>query len=137
MTRYDRYRSRKPPAKKVAPIWRGVGCLLMVVIPVISFVIGKAILQVAKSRNLIPPEILGYPKFPAWVYKVVFFNTIAQWIGTLKDPVALLIFSLAVLLLLSGLISLIYTAIYQLVGPPRYTEVDAKPSKYKAKAYKR
>lgn len=137
MTRFDRYRSRKPHVKRLAPVWRGVGCLLMVVIPIISYVIGKAILQAAKSRNLIPPELLGTPKFPAWVYKTIFLNTIVQWIGTLKDPIASIIFILAVLLLLSGLISLVYTGIYQLIGPPRYTEVDAEPSKHKTKAYKR
>jgi hypothetical protein len=137
MTKYDRYRHKSPPRPRMSPIWRGIGCLLMLVVPAISFAIGYAFLQAAKSRNLIPPEILGYPKFPEWVLKVPFLATLAQFIGSLKDPVAMLIFFLVTLLLLSGLVSMVYSMIYQTMGPPRYTELDSPPEKRKAKEYKR
>ena len=35
--------------------------------------------------------------------------------------------------LLTGVFSLLYSIVYQLIGPPRYTAVDAPPSKYKPK----
>lgn len=137
MTKYDKYRRPRRTRKKMSPIWRGVGCLLMITVPIISYVVGHALLQAAKSGGLIPPEILGYPKFPEWVYGVPFLDTLARFIGSLKDPLAMLLFFFATLLLLSGLISLIYSAIYQVLGPPRYTELDAEPSRHKAKEYKR
>jgi hypothetical protein len=137
MAKYEKYRRQPRLRQKMNPIWRGIGCLLMIIIPALSYLIGYAFLQAAKSRGLIPASLLGYPKFPDWVYGVPFLETIARFIGSLRDPLAMLIFFFTILLLLSGLVSLIYSAIYQVVGPPRYTELDAEPSKHKTKEYKR
>lgn len=137
MAKYEKYRRSPPPRRKMSPIWRGIGCLLMIIVPALSYLIGYAFLQAAKNRGLIPASLLGYPKFPDWVYGTRVLNTAAGFISNLKDPLAMLIFFFATLFLLSGLISLIYSAIYQTIGPPRYTELDALPSKHKTKEYKR
>jgi hypothetical protein len=137
MTKYDKYRRKAAPRRKMNPMWRGVGCLLMIVVPAISYVIGRAFLEAAKNRNLIPPGLLGHIQFPDWVWGVPFLETTARFIGSLNDPLAMLIFFFVTLLILSGLVSMIYSMIYQVIGPPRYTELDAVPSKHKAKEYKR
>jgi hypothetical protein len=137
MTKYDKYRRIAAPRRKMSPMWRGVGCLLMIVVPAISYVIGHAFLEAAKNRNLIPLSLLGHIQFPDWVWGVPFLDTIAGFISSLNDPLAMLIFFFVTLLILSGMVSMIYSMIYQVIGPPRYTELDAVPSKHKAKEYKR
>jgi hypothetical protein len=137
MTKYSKYQRKSPPSKPLNPIWRGIGCLLMVFVPAISYGIGYAFLQEFKRRGLVPTELLGYIQFPEWVWGVPFLNTIARFLGSLKDLWGMLVFFFATLFILSGLVSLIYSAIYQFVGPPRYTDLDAPPPKRKTKEYKR
>jgi hypothetical protein len=137
MGKYSKYQRKSPPRKQMNPLWRGIGCLLMLIVPAISYGVSFVFLQEAKRRGLVPPELLGYFHFPDWIWGVPFLNTIAQFLGSLKDVWAMLIFFVVILFILSGLVSLIYSMVYQIVGPARYTELDAPPSKSKTKVYKR
>ncbi len=42
-----------------------------------------------------------------------------------------------VTIVLAAVGSLIYTAVAQFVGPPRYSELDVPPAPHKTKVYKR
>jgi hypothetical protein len=137
MGKYSKYQRKTITRREMNPIWRGVGCILIFIIPAISYGIGYAFLQEAKRRNLVPPGLLGHIHFPDWVWGVPALNTIARFFGGLNDVWAMLIFFFAILFILIGLVSLIYSMIYQLVGPARYTDVDAPPVKRKTKEYKR
>jgi hypothetical protein len=109
----------------------------MIIVPIISYFLSHVFLQAAKDRSLVPPELLGYFHFPDWIWGIPFLNTIAAFLASLKDVWATLIFFFVTLFILAGLISLVYSAIYQQIGPPRYSELDAIPSKRKTKEYKR
>lgn len=137
MAKFEKYRRKSPPKKEISPLWRGIGCILMLVVPAISYVIAYAFLQEAKNRGWVPLDLLGRIKFPDWMYGVPFLDTMARFFGSLKDPWAMLIFFFVTLFILSGLISLVYSAFYQLLGPPRYKELDAPPASRKGKEYKR
>lgn len=137
MGKYSKYQRKSLPRKGMNPIWRGIGCLLMLIVPAISYGIGYAFLQEAKRRNLVPPGLLGYFQFPDWVWGVPVLNSITRFLGGLQDVWAILIFFFVTLFILTGLVSLIYSMIYQFIGPARYTEFDAPPSKRKTKEYKR
>ena len=119
------------------PIWRGIGCILMVIVPVISYVMMVIFTPVIKATNLVPSELLGHVKFPAWVLKSPILSDVTFFIGGINDLWFKLIAFFVILLLLTTIFSLLYTMVFQLVGPPRYTDKDAPPSKYKAKEYKR
>lgn len=136
MAKFEKYRRKSPPKKEISPLWRGIGCILMLIVPVISYGIAYVFLQEAKTLGWVPPELLGRIKFPDWMYGVPFLDTIARFFGSLKDLWAMLIFFFVTLFILSGLISLVYSALYQLVGPPRYNELDAPPTR-RGKEYKR
>lgn len=138
MAKYSKYQRKSAPRRQMSPAWRGIGCLLMIIVPAISYGIGYAFLQEAKRRNLVPPDLLGYFHFPDWIWNIPFLNTIAGFLGSLKDVWATLIFFFVTLFIMAGLVSLIWSFIYQTFGPPRYTELDAVPDKHrKAKEYKR
>jgi len=137
MPKFDTYYKKPPRKKEMNPLWRGVGCLLMITIPLISYFVTYTLLQEAKRRYLVPPDLLGYIKFPNWVFDIPILNTLARFIGSLQDIWAMLLFFFAVLFVLSGLISLIYSAVYQVMGPPRYGEYDAPPPRWRGKETKR
>jgi hypothetical protein len=137
MAKYEKYRRKSPPKQEMSPLWRGIGCILMLVVPAISYLIAYAFLQEAKNLGWVPQELLGRIKFPEWMFGVPFLDTIARFFGSLKDPWAMLIFFFATLFILSGLISLVYSAFYQLLGPPRYSDKDAPPPRWKGKETKR
>ena len=61
----------------------------------------------------------------------------ATFIGSIHNLWMKMLTWFVILLLLTAVASLLYSMIYSLVGPARYTELDALPSKYKAKKYTR
>jgi hypothetical protein len=137
MSKYSKYQRKSPPGKQTHPVWRGIGCLLILFVPMISYGIGYLLLQEAKRLSIVPFQLLGYIHFPEWVIGVPFLSTMARFLGGFKDLGAKLVFFLVTLFILAGLVSLIYSAIYQAIGPSRYTELDAPPTGKKSKEYKR
>jgi peptidoglycan/LPS O-acetylase OafA/YrhL len=85
----------------------------------------------------IPTELLGYIQFPDWVWKIPILARIVAPIASYNNLKAVLVFFVVVLVLLIGVYSTLYAIIYRIVGPPRYSAVDAPPPKYKPKKYKR
>jgi ABC-type branched-subunit amino acid transport system permease subunit len=62
MSRYSMYRSAEDEKKSknnIHPIWRGIGCILLVVIPVISYFTADYLVNNAKSISwmIIPQEL--------------------------------------------------------------------------------
>lgn len=137
MGKYSNYQRKPQLRKAMNPIWRGIGCLLMLIVPAMSYGLGYVFLQEAKRRGLVPLGLLGHFQFPDWVWATPTLYTIARFLSSFQDVWAKLIFFFAILFILSGLVSLIYSMIYQFVGPARYTDVDAPPAKRKTKEYKR
>lgn len=137
MAKYSKYLRKTKPRKVMNPLWRGIGCLLMVIVPAISYWLANVILQEAKGMGFIPQELLGYLHFPDWAWEVPVLSTILPVFAGLRDVWAFLIFFAVIVLLISGLVSLLYSAGYQMVGPARYSELDSPPEKRKAKEYKR
>ena len=83
MPKNDQYRVEKPRSdekKKIHPVWRGIGCVMMVIIPIISY-IGAA--QLVNNREniswmIIPPEIVyNAGKDPFIFVKIVYALIIA------------------------------------------------------------
>ena len=83
MSKYNQYQSstsRPDEKKKVHPIWRGIGCLLVVIIPFLSYV--GSIYLVGMKANLtwliIPEEIIyKNAKDPLIFVKIIYAFIIA------------------------------------------------------------
>ncbi|MGD0750166.1 MAG: hypothetical protein ABSA23_02035 [Anaerolineales bacterium] len=137
MGRYSHFHN--PPKKKpeVNPIWRGVGCILMVALPLISF--GLTLFSIPKlvATGLVPYQLLGRVNFPTWVIRAPVLSNAAIFIQSINNLWLGLLVFFVILILVAGISSLIYVSVLQVIGPPRYSEQDAPPTGYKPKVYKR
>jgi hypothetical protein len=141
MGRYDYSERRRAAAKKTGPhpIWRGIGCLMAIFLPLISYALAKATIDAGiKARwSFLPYDLLGAPSFPDYVWKYWQIARLFYPITQINNLYANLVFAVVYLIILSGVASLVYSIIYRYIGPPRYGPQDIPPPKIKTKPYKR
>lgn len=139
MGKYVRERTTLSERTKLPhPIWRGIGCFAILIIPVISYGLAILLVGYALERGIsIPVELLGYPVMPDWLFGVPGLVGALSWIQSQPNLYAYLIATFFMMLVVSGTFSFIYAIMYRFIGPPRYTRLDAPPSNIKVKKYKR
>lgn len=139
MAKYRSYEKQAPPPRKDPhPIWRGIGCLLMLILPALSFGISVILVQTAPSMGVhLPPELLGRPVMPEILFNIPGLIGALNWIQRQNNMYAILLFTFVVTLVLAGVLAVIYAFMYRLVGPSRYSRYDAPPQNIKVKKYKR
>jgi hypothetical protein len=137
MAKYAKYKVKIDENKGMNPIWRGIGCILIVVVPLLAFGLMILIVPSIIATGKVPYQFLGYVHFPDWAYKFQMTADIANFIGSIKDLWVNMITFFVIILILTTVASLLYSWVYSVVGPARYTELDAPPSKHKAKKYTR
>ena len=74
------------------------------------------------ATGKVPYQLLGYVHFPDWVFNYRILAEIAIFIGSLNNLWMNIITFFVMMLLLTAIASLLYSMIYSLVGPARYTE---------------
>jgi uncharacterized SAM-binding protein YcdF (DUF218 family) len=127
---------RKP--KQPHGIWRGIGCLMMVIIPAISILIGIQIVNTAlENKWRMPSQLLGYPQLADVIYKIGGLRDLLVPLTKVQHLYAYIVVSLICMALISSVISMIYAVIYRIVNPVRYGPLDAPPSGRKAKKHSR
>jgi hypothetical protein len=132
---------RKPPVKKgESPhsIWRGIGCLMMVLIPILSIALAHETIQYGiENEWLIPYQLLGYPVLPDFFYKVRILRMVFLPITRVENLYAWAAFTVGYMIVIGGIISVVYAVVYRYFGPPRYGPFDEPPPKVKVKKYTR
>ena len=131
---FERKEYVKPPPN---PLWRGIGCILFVVVPLLSYWFMTLALPAVKATGSVPPELLAPMQFPLWMLKVPGLNTLVVYLASIPELWLKLIVFVVILLLLILVSSLLYTMIYSMVGPARYTEREAPEAERGAKRYTR
>ena len=134
VTKIQAEKNRKPETN---PIWRGIGCILMFILPVASFFVSLITTPMVAATGLIPLELLGQAQFPAWFMRVPFLAALSTYLSSIPNLWLGVILFFIAMLVFTGIASLVYVSVLQTIGPPRYTELDAPPSTYKAKKYTR
>lgn len=137
MSKYVKYRIKPKPKKEMNPIWRGIGCILIVVVPLMAFGLMLLVVPALIATGKVPYQLVGYVHFPLWAYRVMIIKNIAFFIGSFKDLWLNIIIFWIMVLILTTVASLLYAWVYTLVGPARYTALDAPPPKHRGKNYKR
>lgn len=138
-----KYRTNSRIVQKQRPegehvIWRGIGCLMMIVIPAISIAAGVETIKYGLDHNwTIPYQLLGTPQLPEVFYKSSGLMTIFGPMIRTQNFYAYAAVSLSYMVVIGGVISVIYAAVYRMVGPARYGPLDAPPPKIKTKKYTR
>ena len=121
----------------VHPIWRGIGCIMMILIPLVSIVAALVVIDTGTKQGWpIPYELMGNPRFPAYAYQIPVIDILARTVSSVNNLYAIVVFSAVFMILGFAIISFVYSAAFRVVGPPRYTPLDA-PEVPRGKRYKR
>jgi hypothetical protein len=119
------------------PIWRGIGCAMMIIVPILSYAAAEVSMPFFLERGLVPQQLLFTPVLPTWVWYAPGLARIIQFLFGRYAIFATLILTFVFILLLGGVFSFIYALIYRSMAPSRYGPMDAPPPKTKIKKYKR
>ena len=134
--------SRRPPVQKgekLHPIWYGIGCIIVALVPLISFAIAVKTVEFGLEHNWpIPYQLLGVPRVPEEVWILPNLALALQFVISRPNLYAHLAFMFINMILIGGVLSLSYSIAYRVMGPPRYGPLDAPPEKnIKIKRYRR
>jgi uncharacterized membrane protein YhdT len=101
--------SQKKSPWKIHPVWRGIGCLMVPLVLLISFLAANEVLNANFTKGWIylPIELQGPSQYPFLFAKLAI--------------------AVVILLFIVVLLMLVYALVYRLVGPPRYGPYDAPP----------
>ena len=124
--RNARYRNASQKEERmVHPIWRGIGCILFLITPIISFAIAN---QVVLSGFL--QQYIRFPRnlMLAWTIPGINYS-VEAFQGTL-------IVTFAVMFLFFAAYFSFYAGLYRMMGPSKYGPTDAPPVRRKQNAKK-
>ena len=141
MGRYTSYQRQKEKVKRneVNPVMRGIGCILVVLVPILAY--GTAVYVVdygVRSGWPIPLTWLGIVDIPPLLLKLAGLSVVWNFLQAQNNLTANLVFALVITIVIFGLLSIIYGFTYKLFGPPEYGPTDMPPERgRKVKRYKR
>ena len=133
MGKFDRFETRQAEktrqAPQVHPIWRGIGCLMLIIIPIMAYAAADVFYADAPGFS-----VFGMPVLPRSgdIYDIIFYFPITDGIAfrlSLFHIIFALLFSVIAFLIFS----FIYSLVYRLAGPPKYGPTDAPPPKRRKK----
>jgi hypothetical protein len=141
MGRYTSYQREKAKAKRneVNPVMRGIGCVLIVLVPILAY--GTAVYAVnygVRSGWPIPATWLGIIEIPPLLLKLAGLTVIWNFLRAQNNLTANLVFAAAITIVIFGILAIIYGFTYRLFGPSQYGPTDVPPIRgQKVKRYKR
>lgn len=128
----------KPRLNEPHYIWRGIGCISLLIMPAISIAAGIMTVQYGLDHNwAIPYQLLGLPQFPDIFYKSRGIMQLLSPIIGIRNFYAYVVVSGMYMILLGGIMSLLYAFVYRFVAPPRYGPLDVERPNIRVKRYKR
>lgn len=132
MSKYRSYQQQKPVRRREPhPIWRGIGCLILLLMPLLAWGLGELLLQIAIRQGWLPWEWTLPPQWPRWMWNLGFLVPFLSYTQTWSYFLGRVIFILGTLLLLWGGTLLIYTFIYSRLAPPDPIREILPPPKVK------
>ena len=134
--------TRKPPKPRnvgVHPVMRGIGCIMMIVVPILAYGLSLFLIDYG-IRN-------GWPIPPDWLQPITIHPLLLNLRGlepvwnfllVQDNLIAIVVFTITITFVIGGIMSILYGYIYTLFGPPQYGPQDAPPIRgVKVKRYKR
>ena len=137
---------KKPRPWRVHPIWRGIGCVMFILLPILAYA-GSSVLvdNVESVRALFNRMFL----FRKEVYLLGWFGVvrdyapqIAPQLTSLEKTLSLnpipyfwgkMLITSVITLILFVILSIFYSIIFSTMGPSRYGPLDVKPTRYRRK----
>ncbi len=140
MGRYTSYQKQQGPIQRgqIHPVMRGIGCILLAIIPLMSYVSAVLLVNYGIQKGWpIPPNWLGTPTIHPLLWKLIGLRTILTYLTEQTNLVANIVFAIAIAVVIFGVLSIIYGFMFKLMGPSQYGPTDAPPIRVKVKRYKR
>lgn len=136
----SKYSSRHTPDapkvnREVHPLMRGIGCIMMVVVPIISFLAATVIVPIFPIALL--PGMTKAIDVPGWLYSLNGLTFLFDYIESQPFLIAYLVFALVITILIFSIMSIVYGFIYKAFGPSQFGPTDAPPIRKKVKKYTR
>jgi hypothetical protein len=117
MSKYGQFSrpQQQPRPWEVHPVWRGIGCLLILLIPIMSYAGAVLLVQENLSQGWLP--------MPAEFSRTVTLPLV----GSVANFYAVLM--VTVILIMAGfvILTVLYALVYTQLGPPRYGPLDSPP----------
>jgi hypothetical protein len=129
----------KPPRNTVHPVMRGIGCIMMIVVPILAYGIALLLVNYGIGHGWpIPPSWLQPITIHPLLFRLRGLTPLWNFLLVQDNLLAIVVFTIAIIVVIGGLMSIIYGYIYSLFGPPQYGPQDAPPIRgVKIKRYKR
>ena len=140
MGKYSTHARQAPKRERgvVHPVMRGIGCIMIVIVPILAYGIAVLLVNYGVGQAWpIPPGWLGTPAFHPLLWRFQGIAYVLRFLETQPNLMANLVFALAITVVVFGVMSTIYGYIYTIFGPPRYGPTDAPPERIKVKKYTR
>ncbi len=114
----------------INPVWRGIGCILLIIVPIMSWLIAGLVLQ-SKLKASFPyvfSQIIAIPRT-----QIIDIDKIIVPINNLFISSHLYFGQVFLTIIFSfigfGIIGFIYAVLYRMVGPSRFGPYDWPPNK--------
>jgi hypothetical protein len=123
---------------KIHPVWRGIGFVMMVLVPVMSGAAAMVLRDYGRLQRWSFMKELGPSlRLPDIFYSIPVISNFSNWVSSINDLPVMILFFILFLMVYSGVLSILYAMIYRLIGPPRYSALDAPATKNSSKRYTR
>jgi len=131
MGKYAQYR-REPVSQQqkwtIHPIWRGIGCIILVILPIIAFAAADVFITWNQKAHLLPLPPEMYQRIGLVAYTIPITNKLLSFnFGSLR--LGDVLFTIIWFLLGLGIFTLVYSVFYRFMAPPRYVGYDSPPVK--------
>jgi hypothetical protein len=129
----------KPRSYGVHPLMRGIGCIMMIVVPILAYGLALFLVDYGIRRGWpIPPNWLQPITIHPLLFRLRGLEPVWNFLLVQDNLIAIVVFTIAIIVVIGGLMTIIFGYLYSLFGPPRYGPQDAPPIRgVKVKRYKR
>ncbi|HEX9090072.1 MAG TPA: hypothetical protein VF831_01210 [Anaerolineales bacterium] len=115
---------------KINPIWRGIGCILIILIPIMAWFAAQLFTQ-TNTRVPIPTDLTKVVTIRL-VHNVQIDRVIAdinRYTAAHNLTTGQFFFTFILMFAGFGILSVLYAIMYRIAGPPRYGPFDVPPNK--------
>jgi hypothetical protein len=114
---------------KINPVWRGIGCFLILLIPIMAWFSAQLFMQsgvrVIDSPELTKPIVIRQVHIPQIDAVIKQFN---QFSASQHLVGGQFFYFILFLIVGFGVLAFLYAVLYRMAGPPRYGPFDVPPN---------
>jgi hypothetical protein len=128
MTKYTRV-AHKPDERRwnIHPVWRGIGCFMLIIIVVMAYAGAKELTDYNERTQKfgLPDQLYDkvHISYTKYIPALKEDDVVNKFLANLKY--GYLLFMLIFMFIGFGAFSFVYSALYRVSGPSRYTSLDS------------